>query len=92
MNMLRELFSADPEAESVKRARAVVEQAFADEDCCTCKSYIPVDPHLPGFVTAFPECRHGGLAMEHCDKYEKKDKPLWLTQKEAEAALKEQEG
>ena len=73
MNMLRELFSADPEAESIKNAREIIAQAYAEEACCTCKSYIPVDPYLPGFVSAFPECRHGGLAMKHCDKYEKRD-------------------
>lgn len=61
------------DSESVKAreesAKVIQEQAIAEKWCCTCEYYIPVDPELPGFVTAFSECEHGGIAENTCDRY-----------------------
>jgi hypothetical protein len=48
------------------------ERANRERWCCTCEYYIPVDENLPGFVTAFPECEHGGTAERTCEKYRQK--------------------
>ena len=40
--------------------------------CCTCEYYIPVDPNLPGFVVAYPECEKGRDPMQSCEEYRRK--------------------
>lgn len=52
--------------EHYKRMEA---EAVAEKRCSTCEYCIPVDPNLPGFVTAFPECEYGGMAVETCSRY-----------------------
>lgn len=52
-----------------EQARQLHEKALAGKWCCTCEYCIPVDPNLPGFVTAFPECEYGGMAVETCSRY-----------------------
>lgn len=52
-----------------EQARQLHEKALAGKWCCTCEYCIPVDPNLPGFVTVFPECEYGGMAVETCSRY-----------------------
>lgn len=54
----RKAFGLDPEynkqlEESMQEAE---KKALKEKWCCTCEYYIPVDPNLPGFVVAYPEC------------------------------------
>lgn len=72
-NKLRDIFSNDPNAADVKRLEELHKQACEEKWCCTCESYIPIDPYLPGFVTDFPECKHGGRAINTCEKYQRKE-------------------
>lgn len=73
MNTGREFvgIELDPEynRKMEEQARQLHEKALAEKWCCTCEYYIPVDPNLPGFVTAFPECEYGGMAVETCSRY-----------------------
>lgn len=73
-NKLQEVFSNDPEASVVKQFQSITMEAYKEKWCCTCENYIPVDPYLPGFVTVFPECKLGGLAIHTCDKYQRSQK------------------
>jgi len=57
----RKAFGLDPEynkqlEESMQEAE---KKALKEKWCCTCEYYIPVDPNLPGFVVAYPECEKG---------------------------------
>lgn len=71
MNKIRQIFGLDPEynRKMEEQARQLHEKALEEKWCCTCEYYIPVDPNLPGFVTAFPECEYGGMAVETCSRY-----------------------
>ena len=55
--------------EDVERYVAFVEQSYQEKRCFTCKYYIPVPDELPGYVSAYPECKHGGFATKTCQKY-----------------------
>ena len=68
-NKLKEIFSSKP-PEWIKKLE---EQACRERWCSTCKHYIPEDEDLPGFVTVYPECKLGGLAMETCLFYEREE-------------------
>lgn len=48
------------------------EKAVREKWCCTCEYYIPVDPYLPGFVTAYPECEKGRNPVQSCEEYRRK--------------------
>ncbi len=70
-NRVRELFGLDPEynkqmEESIREAQ---EKAVREKWCCACEYYIPVDPWLPGFVTAYPECEKGRNPVQTCEDY-----------------------
>ncbi len=71
----KEVFA--PTSEQKRKRREMYErvknQSYTEKWCCTCQNYIPVDESLPGFITAFPECKRGGLALETCESY-KSDK------------------
>ena len=71
MNKIQQIFGLDPEynRKMEEQARQLHEKALAEKWCCTCEYYIPVDPNLPGFVTTFPECEYGGMAVETCSRY-----------------------
>ena len=71
MNKIQQIFGLDPEynKKMEEQARQLHEKALAGKWCCTCEYCIPVDPNLPGFVTAFPECEYGGMAVETCSRY-----------------------
>lgn len=71
MNKMQQIFGLDPEynKKMEEQARQLHEKALAGKWCCTCEYCIPVDPNLPGFVTAFPECEYGGTAVETCSRY-----------------------
>lgn len=71
MNKIQQAFGLDPEynKKMEEQARQLHEKALAGKWCCTCEYCIPVDPNLPGFVTAFPECEYGGMAVETCSRY-----------------------
>ena len=47
-------------------------KALKEKWCCTCEYYIPVDPNLPGFVVAYPECEKGRDPMQSCEEYRRK--------------------
>lgn len=72
-NNLRWIFSEQGREQTRQQIEAINARAEAEQWCSTCEHYIPVDPYLPGFVTAFPECTFGGLAIKHCGKYKKKE-------------------
>lgn len=71
MNRVRQIFGLDPEYNKMmeEQIRWLHEKALAEKWCSTCEYYIPIDPMLPGSVTAFPECEYGGMAVETCNKY-----------------------
>lgn len=71
LNKMQQIFGLDPEynKKMEEQARQLHEKALAGKWCCTCEYCIPVDPNLPGFVTAFPECEYGGMAVETCSRY-----------------------
>lgn len=64
-------FGLDPEYNKLieEQSQKLQEQAIQEKWCCTCEYYIPVPADLPGFVTAYPECENGGLAIETCSNY-----------------------
>lgn len=70
-NIFARKFGLDPEynKKMEEQARQLHEKALAGKWCCTCEYCIPVDPNLPGFVTAFPECEYGGMTVETCCRY-----------------------
>lgn len=73
-NKLKKVFGLDPEynkqlEESMREAE---EKALKEKWCCTCEYYIPVDPYLPGIVTAYPECEKGRDPMQSCEEYRRK--------------------
>ena len=55
-----------------ERVKRLIKQSYDEKWCCTCINYIPVDDRLPGFVTAYPECKLGGLATDNCENYIKR--------------------
>lgn len=70
----RKAFGLDPEynkqlEESMQEAE---KKALKEKWCCTCEYYIPVDPNLPGFVVAYPECEKGRDPMQSCEEYRRK--------------------
>lgn len=70
----KEIVGMDPESVKAReeKYKAIQERAITERWCCTCEYYIPVDPELPGFVIAYPECEYGGIAEETCDNYQLK--------------------
>lgn len=74
MNRVRQIFGLDPEynKKMEEQIGQLHEKALAEKWCSTCEYYIPIDQNLPGFVTAFPECEYGGMAVETCNKYRAK--------------------
>lgn len=71
MNKLRKIFSTEVDETTRQKIKALLDKAFAEKWYYTCKHYIPEDPHLPGFITAGPDCGlTGGAAMETCSGYE----------------------
>lgn len=82
----RKAFGLDPEynkqlEESMQEAE---KKALKEKWCCTCEYYIPVDPNLPGFVVAYPECEKGRNPMQSCEEYRRKGyairNSLWADQ------------
>lgn len=71
----QEIFHPTPEQKrkQEENLKKLKQQAFYEKWCCTCKHFIPVDDRLPGFITAYPECKLNGLAIETCDYYEIKE-------------------
>lgn len=70
----RKAFGLDPEynkqlEESMQEAE---KKALKEKWCCTCEYYIPVDPNLPGFVVAYPECEKGRNPIQSCEEYRRK--------------------
>ncbi len=72
MNSFRDVFNPSPEYRHAQneRYKNIVRQSYDEKWCCTCKNFIPIDDSLPGFITAFPRCKVGGLAVETCELYE----------------------
>ena len=68
----QEVFCPTPEQERKQQEeyQRIVNQSYEEKWCCTCKNYIPVDSRLSGIVTAYPECKLGGIAEETCLFYE----------------------
>lgn len=68
----QEIFCPTPKQQKKQQEQyqKLLEKAHEEKWCCTCKNYIPVDTRLPGFVTAYPECKLGGIAEETCLFYE----------------------
>lgn len=62
--------TSEQKREDEERLNKITTQACEEKWCCTCKNYISVDAKTPGVVTAFPECKLGGLAVNTCDHYE----------------------
>lgn len=65
-------YLTDKDGEKIRDYIGVIEDRIDDlekEWCCTCENYIPVDESLPGFITAYPECKRGGSALETCESY-----------------------
>ena len=52
--------------------KKLIKQSYKEKWCCTCANYVPTDDNLPGFVTTYPECKLGGLAIDSCEKYVKR--------------------
>ena len=71
MANFKEVFAPTPEQKRKREEmyESIKNQAYAEKWCCTCENYIPVDESLPGFITAFPECKRGGSALETCESY-----------------------
>lgn len=71
MGNFKEVFAPTPEQKRKRKEmyESIKNQAYAEKWCCTCQNYIPVDESLPGFITAFPECKRGGSATETCESY-----------------------
>lgn len=71
MNRARQIFGLDPEynKQMEEYDKKLHKKALAEKWCSTCEYYIPIDPKLPGFVVAFPECEYGGMATETCSRY-----------------------
>lgn len=71
-NKLRRVFCPTPEEEleDMNLVKRVAEKAYREKWCSFCKQYIPIPDNLPGFVTAFPECKLGGLATQTCLFYD----------------------
>lgn len=67
-NKFRRTFAPTPEEEleSLEKLKCVSERAYRERWCSTCVDYIPVPDDLPGFVTAYPDCKRGGLATKTC--------------------------
>lgn len=85
----RKAFGLDPEynkqlEESMQEAE---KKALKEKWCCTCEYYIPVDPNLPGFVVAYPECEKGRNPMQSCEEYRRKG--YAMVSKEEEKRMKQ---
>lgn len=67
-NKLRHIFAPTPEEElqDLEKYKSICEQSYREKWCSTCSNYIPVPDDLPGVVTAFPDCKRGGLATKTC--------------------------
>ena len=73
-NSLRKVFGLDTEynKQLEESMREMGKKALKEKRCCTCEYYIPVDPWLPGFVTAYPECEKGRNPVQSCEEYRRK--------------------
>lgn len=67
-NKLRRIFAPTPEEElkDLEKLKSVSERAYREKWCSTCVNYIPVPDDLPGVVSAYPDCKLGGLATKTC--------------------------
>ena len=54
-----------PTQEQKENDEKLIEQAYKEQWCCTCKNYIPVDDSLPGVIICYSKCKLGGLT---CDR------------------------
>jgi len=59
-------------ADVLQSKQEAEKKALKEKWCCTCEYYIPVDPNLPGFVVAYPECEKGRNPMQSCEEYRRK--------------------
>lgn len=67
------VFHPTPEQvrEQERNFKEIIEKAYEEKQCVTCKYYIPIDHDLPGYVVAFPTCQiTDNIANQTCDKYE----------------------
>lgn len=61
-----------PTQEQKENDEKIIEQAYKEQWCCTCKNYIPADDSLPGFIISYSECKLGGLTSDRkpeCNDY-----------------------
>ena len=67
-NKLRRIFAPTPEEEleDLEKLKGVSERAYREKWCSTCVDYIPVPDNLPGVVSAYPDCKRGGIATKTC--------------------------
>lgn len=67
-NKLRRIFAPTPEEEleDLEKYKRFSERAYQEKSCSTCVEYIPVPDDLPGVVSAYPDCKRGGLAIKTC--------------------------
>ena len=67
-NKLRRIFAPTPEEEleDLEKLKGVSERAYWEKWCSTCVDYIHVPDNLPGVVSAYPDCKRGGIATKTC--------------------------
>ncbi len=58
-----EVFNPTPEQKKYyeDKYKKLLQSAYDEQWCCTCKNYIPADDSLPGFIISYPRCKLGGL-------------------------------
>lgn len=47
----------------------IQKRAIRGKWCCTCEYYTPEPENMPEFVTVYPECEHGSIVENTCDRY-----------------------
>lgn len=55
--------------EAFDNLQKFIKKSYDEKWCCTCINYIPIDEDFPPCVTAYPECKLGGLATDSCKNY-----------------------
>lgn len=71
MNKLRKIFSTEVDETTRQQVKAMIDRAYDEKWCCTCKHYVPDDPYTPGFITSGSDCAlTGRAAMETCPRYD----------------------
>lgn len=64
-----------PTQEQKENDEKLIDQAYKEKWCSTCKHYIPADDEfdlLPGFIISYPKCKLGGLTSDRkpeCNDY-----------------------